>query len=86
MVAHVHTRVRAKEDTYTSAHTARTRNIRIRTCAMPLHAATLAYCEQFSVGVVQPAGHKFLLQVAQCLLPRILRAFSPAANCTAVGR
>ena len=35
MVAHVHTRVHAKEDTYTSAHTARTRNIRIRTCATP---------------------------------------------------
>ncbi len=40
-----------------------------------LHAATLAYCEQFSVGVVQPAGHTFLLQAQwpiQC--PRILRS------------
>ena len=35
MVAHVHTRAHAKEDTYTPAHTARTRNIRTRTCAPP---------------------------------------------------
>ena len=35
MVAHVHTRVHAQEDTYTSAHTARTHDIRIRTCATP---------------------------------------------------
>ncbi len=35
MVAHVHMRAHASEDTYTSAHTARTRNIRIRTCTTP---------------------------------------------------
>ena len=36
MVAHVHMRAHASEDTYTSAHTARTRNIRIRTVDLPL--------------------------------------------------